>query len=163
MFPDECHHYTCRICVLFFQAGESRCVLGLSAIDPDNFNQVNALTYDLLPGNNSQRFNYVDTRDQLTFAVDYDVDNGVMPQNVIVTIEARDAQGLTATSQITITVADINDNTCRFSNEIQTTTVNQGTALGMCWSLSSVFFFLVRCILYLFHIAVFLFFSPHYD
>ena len=119
------------VCVcLPSQAGESRCVLGLGATDPDNFNQVNALTYDLLPGNNSHRFNYIDTRDQLTFAVDYDVDSSAMPQNVIVTIEARDAQGLSATSQISITVADINDNTCRFANDIQTSTVNQGIALG---------------------------------
>lgn len=88
------------------------------------------MTYSLLPGNNSERFTYLTSTNRLTFAVNYDVDNSAMPTKVIVTIQAKDAQGLTGTSQITINVQDANDNTCNFGNNVQTASVNQGSSLG---------------------------------
>lgn len=88
------------------------------------------MTYSLLPGNNSERFTYLTSTNRLTFAVNYDVDNSAMPTKVIVTIQAKDAQGLTGTSQITINVQDANDNTCNFGNNVQTASINQGSSLG---------------------------------
>ncbi|XP_070209803.1 uncharacterized protein [Littorina saxatilis] len=102
-----------------------------------NFNPNNpyGLTFSLVSSTYSDNFKYNDETDQLTFAVDYDVDNDMdaKPQIVKLTIKATDPQGCTATSQITVTVADVNDNTCQVTNiGAQALTVNQGTALGGC-------------------------------
>ena len=115
------------MCIPTPQAGDSQCYLNLRATDPDSNDDI---TYSLLPGNNSQRFHYLDTTDRLTFAIDYDVDSKVLPQSVIMSVEAKDSMGLTATSQISVSITDANDNTCEFANSVQSSTVNQGSNPG---------------------------------
>ena len=57
-------------------------------------------TLELLTGNNSERFFYNTATDRLTFNVDYDVDNNVMPTNVIITIYAVDSNLATGTAKV---------------------------------------------------------------
>ncbi|KAK7469931.1 hypothetical protein BaRGS_00036035 [Batillaria attramentaria] len=107
-------------------AGVSQCSPNLLALDPDG----DTIIYTFLPGNNSERFTYSSATDTVSFAVDYDVDNNVMPTTAIVTIQVTDPLGLTATSQITITVEDANDNTCDFTDITLTSTIDQSVPVG---------------------------------
>ncbi|XP_025091344.1 protocadherin-9-like isoform X2 [Pomacea canaliculata] len=71
------------------------------------------------------------TTGHVTFATDYDVDEGVRPVAANLTIIATDDIGMTSEAKIEISIRDVNDNTCKFRNNSLLTQFNSSTPLGV--------------------------------
>lgn len=65
----------------------------------------------MVNGNNSERFSVGPTSGIMTFAVDYDIDNSVMPSSTIVTVKCVDNTDKTGTAKITLTI-QVRSTTC---------------------------------------------------
>ncbi|CAG2185246.1 unnamed protein product [Mytilus edulis] len=66
----------------------------------------------------------------IDYAVHYDIDNSAMPYLVYLTVICTDTTSKTGTSQVEITVTDVNDNAPSFSTASSLLTVNQYTSPG---------------------------------
>lgn len=90
-------------------------------------------TFDLQNVNNSDRFS-IDSSGVMTFNTNYDVDNN-MPTSVVLTVYCIDSGGTdgnkkTGSTQVTITITDVNDNTPNFPATTYSFSVNQYTSPG---------------------------------
>ncbi|XP_022292060.2 cadherin EGF LAG seven-pass G-type receptor 2-like isoform X2 [Crassostrea virginica] len=81
-------------------------------------------------GNNSNRFSIDSSSGIISFATDYNIDNGAMPSSVILTVVCTDPTSKTGTSKVEITITDVNDNAPSFAQSTYTITVDQYDAAG---------------------------------
>lgn len=81
-------------------------------------------------GNNSNRFSIDPNSGIISFAVDYNIDNGAMPSSVILTVVCTDTTSKTGTSKVEVTITDVNDNAPSFAQSTYSITVDQYDAPG---------------------------------
>ncbi|XP_069106481.1 protein dachsous-like [Argopecten irradians] len=101
--------------------------LGFTITDPDN---PDSQTYTIQAGTDSHLFGIDSNSGILTFAVDYDYENGNHPKNATLVIECTDTYYLTGSTNVTIYVQDKNDNAPDFNAGGYVVEVNQLHTLG---------------------------------
>ncbi|XP_055958588.1 protocadherin alpha-11-like [Patella vulgata] len=115
------------------KAGVSACNLGFSIRDPEGnrfitrlFQDENSKHFALTSNSNNNNFNYYLFREshRLTFNVDYDVDEGRMPERVTLFVNAIDEGGAISTATVSVVVRDVNDNIPHFNNIINTVPID---------------------------------------
>uniref|UniRef100_K1QTH8 Cadherin EGF LAG seven-pass G-type receptor 2 n=1 Tax=Magallana gigas TaxID=29159 RepID=K1QTH8_MAGGI len=89
-----------------------------------------AYTLSFAAGNNSNRFSIDANSGIISFAVDYNIDNGAMPSSVILTVVCTDTTSKTGTSKVEVTITDVNDNAPSFTQSTYSITVDQYDAPG---------------------------------
>lgn len=67
---------------------------------------------------------------QLSFAEDYDVDQGAMPGLVILSVQCVDSGGLTDTATLSVNIDDINDNPPEFQEASYSISINANTTFN---------------------------------
>lgn len=67
---------------------------------------------------------------ELSFALDYDVDQGAMPEIVTLSIQSVDSGGLTDTATLTVAIDDVNDNTPVFQQASYSIPIDSTTPLN---------------------------------
>ncbi|KAL5011848.1 hypothetical protein ScPMuIL_010399 [Solemya velum] len=88
-----------------------------------------SLTYRISGGDTYGRFSMA-SDGQLSFAQDYDVDQGTMPNLVILSVQCVDRGGLTDTATLTVTINDVNDNPPVFQQASHSISIDGTTPLN---------------------------------
>ncbi|KAL3872815.1 hypothetical protein ACJMK2_036014 [Sinanodonta woodiana] len=100
---------------------------GLSVIDTDIGDTV---SYSMNCGSNSGYMTMASSTGLLTYAINYDLDKPGLPTAITCIVTARDSGGLTATATLSVSIAEINDNTPTFLSTSYTFTVYNNIGVG---------------------------------
>ncbi|KAK6186786.1 hypothetical protein SNE40_006060 [Patella caerulea] len=128
------------------QAGVSACNLGFSIRDPEGnrfitrlFQDENSNRFALTSNsnNNNQNNNFFTDDDRLTFNVDYDVDQGRMPERVTLFVNAVDEFGAISTATVSVVIRDVNDNVPEFNIINTAVDVTYQTSTGLLGSIQA--------------------------
>jgi hypothetical protein len=87
--------------------------------------------YRINTGDDLQHFEINDTSGQLTFAVDYDIDEDNMPSTVLLELSCVDSGGLSGTTTVTVHITDRNDNCPVFTESHYTIEVNSSMPMDV--------------------------------
>ncbi|KAK3591629.1 hypothetical protein CHS0354_013813 [Potamilus streckersoni] len=108
----------------------------LSVIDTDIGDTA---SYFMNCGSNSGYMTMAPSTGLLTYAINYDLDKPGLPTAITCIVTARDSGGLTATATLSVSIAEINDNTPTFLSTSYTFTVYNNIGIGT--SVGNVFAF----------------------
>ncbi|OWF38514.1 cadherin-23-like [Mizuhopecten yessoensis] len=118
----------------YYSLSTSEGASGSISLNPNfiisDYDGISSYSLSFTTANNSERFTIDASTGVIGFAVNYDIDNSAMPSTVILTVECKDATSQTGTTNVQISIADVNDNAPTFGSASYILTVDQYSSAG---------------------------------